>query len=44
MAKLGRHKTGKSCLYLKKLADADPEVLKELVGRSVAAMEKKRVR
>ena len=44
MAKLGRHKTGKSCLYLKKLADADPAVLKELVGRSVAAMEKKRVR
>lgn len=44
LAKLGRHKTGKSCLYLKKLADADPAVLKELVGRSVAAMEKKRVR
>jgi hypothetical protein len=44
MAKLGRHRTGKSCLYLKRLADADPAVLKELVGRSVAAMEKKRVR
>jgi len=44
LARLGRHRTGKSCLYLKKLADADPAVLKELVGRSVAAMEKKRVR
>ena len=44
MAKLGRHKTGKSCLYLGQLADANPAVLKELVGRSVAAMEKKRVR
>ena len=44
MAKLGTHKTGKSCLYLKRLADADPAVLKELVGRSVAAMEGKRVR
>ena len=44
LAKLGRHKTGKSCLYLRQLADADPAVLKELVGRSVAAMEKKRVR
>jgi hypothetical protein len=44
MAKLGRHKTGKSCLYLKSLADADPAVLKELVARSVAAMERKRVR
>jgi len=44
LAKLGKHRTGKSCLYLKKLADADPAVLKELVGRSVVAMEKKRVR
>jgi hypothetical protein len=44
MAKLGRHRTGKSCLYLKRLADADPAALKELVGRSVAAMERKRVR
>lgn len=44
LAKLGRHKTGKSCLYLKRLADADPAVLKELVARSVAAMEKQRVR
>ena len=44
LARLGKHRTGKSCLYLKKLSDADPAVLKELVSRSVAAMEKKRVR
>jgi len=44
LSRLGRHRTGKSCLYLKKLSDADPAVLKELVSRSVAAMEKKRVR
>ncbi len=44
LSRLGRHRTGKSCLYLKKLADADPAVLKEIVSRSVAAMEKKRVR
>jgi hypothetical protein len=44
LAKLGRHKTGKSCLYLRKLSDADPAVLRELVSLSVAAMEKKRVR
>lgn len=44
MAKLGRHRTGKSCLYLRQLADVDIAVLKELVGLSVAAMEKKRVR
>ena len=44
LSRLGKHRTGKSCLYLKKLSDADPAVLKELVSRSVAAMEKKRVR
>ena len=35
-AKLGRHTIGKSCLYIKKLADVDPAVLKTLVVRSVA--------
>lgn len=34
--KLGRHKTGKSCIYLKKLADADKKVLEEMVKLSVA--------
>lgn len=28
---LGPHSTGKGCLYLKKLADADPAVLEQLV-------------
>jgi hypothetical protein len=44
LAKLGRHKTGKSCLYLRHLADVDMAVLKELIGGSVAALEGKRVR
>jgi hypothetical protein len=35
LKKLGRHKTGKSCLYLKKLDDADLPTLKELVRQSV---------
>lgn len=35
MAKLGKFKTGKSCLYFKSLADIDQKVLKELVKRSV---------
>ena len=35
MAKLGPHKTGKGCLYLKTLADVDLDVLRELVDRSV---------
>lgn len=43
VAKLGKHKTGKSCLYLKRLADVDLAVLEELVTRSVAAMAPQRV-
>ena len=31
MKKLGKHKTGKSCLYIKKLEDVDPEVLETLI-------------
>jgi hypothetical protein len=38
MKKLGKHKTGKSCLYIKRLSDIDPAVLKELVAGSVAYM------
>jgi hypothetical protein len=37
LEKLGKHKTGKSCLYVKRLDDVDIQVLRELVGRSVAA-------
>ena len=38
LAKLGKHRTSKSCLYLNKLADIDLEVLAELVRESVALM------
>lgn len=41
MQRLGKHKTGKSCLYLNKLADVDVAVLEKLVASSVAAMRKK---
>ncbi|HLF63000.1 MAG TPA: DUF1801 domain-containing protein [Saprospiraceae bacterium] len=41
MKKLGKCKTGGSCLYFKKLADIDQEVLKELVKESVEYMKKK---
>jgi hypothetical protein len=37
LAKLGKHTTGKGCLYLKKLADVDQKVLQEMVVKSVAA-------
>jgi len=35
MQKLGKHKTGGSCLYIKKLEDVDEKVLKQLIDRSV---------
>ena len=36
LARLGKHKMGKGCLYIKKIADIDPAVLKELVQDSVS--------
>lgn len=38
LARLGKHKTGKSCLYLKRLADVDRDILRELVRQSAAHM------
>ena len=35
LSKLGKYKTGKSCLYINKLADVDQETLRELVRQSV---------
>ena len=40
MKKLGKYKTGKSCLYIKKLEDVDQSILKELVKQSAAHMKK----
>lgn len=40
LKKLGKFTTGKSCLYIKKLADVDKKVLKELVSESVKVMKK----
>ncbi|MEM9672692.1 MAG: DUF1801 domain-containing protein [Bacteroidota bacterium] len=38
MEQLGRYKTGKSCLYVKRLSDIDLDILKELVRESVSYM------
>ena len=35
MKKLGKHSTGKGCLYINKLKDVDTKVLKELITKSV---------
>jgi hypothetical protein len=40
-AKLGKHKAGKGCLYIKKLADIDRQVLRELIVTSVDALRKR---
>ena len=41
MAKLGKYKTGKSCLYIKRLTDVDETVLEKLIDESVKRMRKK---
>ena len=41
LANLGKHKTGKSCLYVNKLADVDMDVVEALVRDSWDAMNKR---
>jgi len=38
MAKLGKYKTGKSCLYIKRLSDVDAAVLEQLCAQSLSYM------
>ena len=41
LQKLGNYKTGKSCLYINKLADVNTDVLKQLIQSSLTLMDKK---
>ena len=41
MDRLGKHKTGKVCLYIKRLSDVDEGVLEELVIESLEHMREK---
>lgn len=41
LARLGKHKMGKSCLYVNKLADIDLEVLAELIRAGLADLNQK---
>jgi len=41
LEKLGKYKTGKGCLYIKKIADVDFTVLTELIKKSVESLTKK---
>ncbi|MHC0441496.1 DUF1801 domain-containing protein [Flavobacterium sp. 3-210] len=40
LAKLGKHKAAKGCIYVKKLADIDVEILKKMVSISVKELQK----
>jgi len=40
MSKLGKYKTGKSCLYIRRLSDVDEKVLERLIVGSVKHMRK----
>ena len=41
MNKLGKYKTGKSCLYIKKLEDVDQKTLEKLIAGSVKEMRRR---
>jgi hypothetical protein len=41
LARLGKHKMGKSCLYFKRLADLDVKVLEALIAGSVAELKRR---
>ena len=40
LAKLGKHSTGKSCLYINKLADVDMNMLEQMVAADWATMNR----
>jgi hypothetical protein len=41
LSKLGKYKTGRSCLYIKKLADIDLQILEEIIKFGLDDMKKK---
>lgn len=41
IARLGKHKTGKSCVYVKRLSDIDPEVLEEWIIAALAHLRER---
>jgi len=41
MAQLGKHKASKACIYIKKLADIDQDVLAKLIKHSMQNLKKR---
>lgn len=44
LEKLGKHSTGKGCLYIKRLSDVDMKVLEKLIVKGVKGLEAMRVK
>lgn len=40
LAKLGKYKSSKGCLYIKKLSDVDDKILDKLISDSVRQLQK----
>ncbi len=41
LSRMGKHKKGKACLYIKRLSDVDEAVLKEIMQKGLASMAEK---
>ena len=41
LSRLGKHKIGKSCLYIKRLSDVDEAVLREIMVEGLRQMDEK---
>ncbi len=41
LSRLGKHKTGKSCLYIKRMSDVNEDVLKEIIQKGLDDMAEK---
>ncbi|MBN8210574.1 DUF1801 domain-containing protein [Bacillus sp. NTK071] len=40
LEKFGKHKAGKACVYINKVADVDEEVLKQLIDQSITFLNR----
>lgn len=41
LSRLGKHKLGKSCLYIKRLSDVDTDVLREMIVKDLKIMDER---
>ena len=41
LEKLGKHKTGVGCLYIKTMSDIDPKILAQIIKQSIVTLKKR---